>query len=89
MSLLSPRFLRDAKHSYKSPSHGRHELLLLKSFSWKAPRSYIKTLLLHGTTNSYKSSSLKRHNYFLHKALLLEGTYTPYKSPFRGRQLYS
>ena len=88
-SLPSPHFLRDAKHSYKSHYHGRHEPLLLKPFSWKAPKFYIKALLLHGTTNSYKIHSLRRHNYFLHKAFLLEGTYTPYKSPFCGRQLYS
>ena len=82
MSLPSPYFSRDAKHSYKSHSLGRHELLLLKPFSQKAPRSYIKTLLLQGITISYKSPSLRRHNYFLHKTLLLEGTYTPYKQPF-------
>ena len=33
MSLPSPHFSRDAKYSYKSPSHGMHELLLLKPFS--------------------------------------------------------
>ena len=89
MSLPSSHFSKDAKHSYKSPSHGRHELLLLKPFSKKAPRSYIKALLLQGTTISYKSPSLRRHNYFLHKALFLKGTYTPYKSPSYGKQLYS
>ena len=89
ISLPSPLFSKNAKYSYKSPSHGRHELLLLKSFSQKAPRSYIKALLLQGTTISYKSPSLRSHNYFLHKALLLEDTYTSYKNPSHGRQLYS
>ena len=84
MSLPSPHFSKNAKHSYKSLSNGRHELLLLKPFSQKAPRSYIKALLLQGTT-----ISLRSHNYFLHKALLLEDTYTSYKSPSHGRQLYS
>ena len=73
----------------KSPYHGRHELLLLKPFSLKAPRSYINVLLLQGTSTSYKNPSLRRYNYFLRKALLLEGTYTLYKSPSHGRQLYS
>ena len=67
MSLPSPHFLRDAKHPYKNSSHGRHELLLLKPFSWKAPRYYIKILLLQGITTSYKSPSLRRHYYFLQK----------------------
>ena len=89
MSLPSPHFSKDTKHSYKSSSHERYELLLLKPFSQKAPRFYIKALLLQGTTISYKISSLRSHNYFLHKTLLLEGTYTSYKIPSHGRQLYS
>ena len=82
ISLPSPHFSKYAKHSYKNPSHGRHELLLLKPFSQKTPRSYIKALLLQGITISYKSPSLRKHNYFLHKTLLLEGTYTAYKNLF-------
>ena len=91
MSLPPPYFSRDAKHSYKSPSHGRHELLLLKSFSQKATRSYIKAILLQGTTISYKSPFLRRYSYFLHKALLLEGTTTSYLKPFsqKAHMLYT
>ncbi|KAK9995029.1 hypothetical protein SO802_024732 [Lithocarpus litseifolius] len=37
--------------------------------------------LLISTKISYQSHYLRRHNYFLHKALLLEGTNTPYKNP--------
>ena len=65
MSLPSPHFSRDAKHSYKSPSHRRHELLLQhsshrrhqdlisKPFSYKAQLFLTKALLLEGTITSY------------------------------------
>ena len=57
----------------KSPSHEKHELLLLNPFAQKAPRSRIKTLLLEDTTTSYKSSSFSRHKYFIQKLFLMEG----------------
>ena len=65
MSLPSPHFSRDAKHSYKSPSHRRHELLLQhsshrrhqdlisKPFSYKAQLFLTEALLLEGTITSY------------------------------------
>ena len=58
--------LRDIKHSYKSSSHGRNKLLILKSFSQKAYRSHIKVLIMEVTNLSYKSHSLgsQYHSYF-------------------------
>ena len=73
MSLPSPHFSKDVKHSYKSPSHGRHELLLLKLFSQKAPRSYIKAFLLEGTTTSYIKPFFQKAHILHTKALLMEG----------------
>ena len=40
----------------------------------KAPRSHIKALLLEGITTSYKSPSLRMHNYFIQKPFLWKAT---------------
>ena len=56
----------------KSPSHGRHELLLLKPFSLKAPNLISKSF-------SYNAQL------FLTNALLLEGTTTSYIKPFSSK----
>ena len=57
----------------KSPSYGRHKLLKLKSFSQKAPRSHIKTLLMEGTNPSYIRPFSQKAQVLHTKALLMEG----------------